>query len=226
METNIMIASKTKVHLLCSHIGKFKYSTSSNSSEIINLKNHIRKTQSLEVFRSQFNSTIGSSVSISISDIDCLVRDYQVRPSILTAGLKCLGFSTGVICNSIPSFAQNYIIQGVNHSIQDHLNDSLRDLQTDTNDLNEPSSSSSSSSESYIHESINNTGTSKTQDSDKLYQQLKEDFRETLKFHRDHNYPINENSNKTSEASSSSSSSSTNVVRLALNNLFELTKKF
>ena len=209
-----------RVSSLCNHIGKNRFSTKSNTSEIINLKRHIRKTQSLEVFRSQFNSTIRSSVSISISDIDCLVRDYQVRPSILSAGFKCLGFSTGVICNSVPSFAQNYIIQGVNHAIQDHLNDSLRDLQIDSNDTIE--TSTSSSSDSYNNASINYTST--TQDPNKSYQQLKEDFRETLKFHRDHNSPTNENSK--SEGTSSTSSSSTNIVRLTLNNLFELTKKF
>jgi demethoxyubiquinone hydroxylase (CLK1/Coq7/Cat5 family) len=136
------------------------------------LENHIRKAQSIEMFRSKFFHTIGSDVTISSTDIDDLVKENYVRPSILIFGIETLGSVTGTIYRYSPYPIKQYMISGVNRAVSDQFNGSLRDLQDDES----------------------------KELPDNLYS-LKSDIRETLKYHRDATIHNNNNDDKVSNSS-------------------------
>lgn len=175
------------------------------------VKTYLRQAQSIELFRSKFCQTIGSDASISLIDIDDLVKANNVRPSSLIAGIELLGFATGVAYKLTPSPVRSYIVKGVNDAVSYQLNNSIRDLQEE--DLSNSSSSAN----------------------DIVEGNLRTDVKDTLKFHRDVSV-LHEDAAATGSSDSLNSNASTpsnttsgpiappNVVGLVLGTVFDLTK--
>lgn len=170
------------------------------------VKTYLRQAQSIELFRSKFCQTIGSDVSISVGDIDDLVKTNNVRPSSLIAGVELLGLATGIAYKLTPSPVKSYIVKGVNDAVAYQLNNSIRDLQDD--DHNKSSSTATASAaENY----------------------LRADVKDTLKFHRDITVSTEAeraatNKNDNADSNSTGSIGTPNVVGLALGTVFDLTK--
>jgi len=172
------------------------------------VKTYLRQAQSIELFRSKFCQTIGSNTSISIRDIDDLIKANNVRPSSLMAGVEFLGFATGMAYKITPTPIKSYIVKGVNDAVAYQLNNSIRDLQE------EDPSSSSNVAEGH----------------------LKADVKDTLKFHRDVSVlscsetasssdNIGGSSGDNSKNTTTSGSiAAPNVVGLVLGTVFDMTK--
>jgi len=64
------------------------------SKHLINA--HIRKAQAAEIFRNSFSKYALSDVRISLSDIDELVRERFVRPSVLLNFYGFIGSTSGM----------------------------------------------------------------------------------------------------------------------------------
>ena len=176
------------------------------------VKTHLRQAQSIELFRSKFCPTIGSNASISVGDIDDLVKANNVRPSSLMAGVEILGVATGLAYKLTPSPVKSYIVKGVNDAVNYQFNNSIRELQVED--------SSNSAAEGH----------------------LKADVKDTLKFHRDVTVLVDPQETAASDSSNRSRSDYTtsntnttnnttsgsiaapNVVGIVLGTVFDLTK--
>ena len=96
---------------------------------------HIRKAQASEVFRyAYYNSSKSNNNTISVSDIDDLVSENRVRPSILLNGYELLGSSIGLLSKIAPSSCTKIIDSIVEDATTQQFNDSLRSLGSDTNE--------------------------------------------------------------------------------------------
>lgn len=194
-----------------------RFAASSLKREINDIHCHLRKVQILEIFRIQFQKSINSNISVSMSDIDSLVKESHVRPSLLIAGFNCLGLGVGTLCKYSPIPVQTYIIGGVNQALKDHFNDSLRDFQVDSDedaadaDADADNVKESSYSHYTKHTLSDNVASEKEYDE---LSQLRGEVREALKFHRDN--CADENNIRASPV---------NIMGLSLNALFEITKK-
>ena len=165
-------------------------------------KAFLRQAQSIELFRSQFYRTSNSDVTISVNDIDDLIKHSQVRPSLLITPFECLGATIGTVYRFSPTPIKTYIANGLNLAVSNQFNNNIRDLQDDTQDTEHAFNSISPSASDFSNE-----------------------VKETLKYHRD--VSVDSNHADTSDASSTASSilsSTTNIVGLGLNSLFTLSK--
>ena len=163
----------------------------------------LRQAQSIELFRSQFYRTSNSDVTISVNDIDDLIKHSQVRPSLLITPFECLGATIGTVYRFSPTPIKTYIANGINLAVSNQFNNNIRDLQDDNQDTEHTSNTPSSSASDFSNE-----------------------VKETLKYHRDVSVDSSSNAD-ISDASSTASnilSSTTNIVGLGLNSLFTLSK--
>ena len=179
------------------NIVRRSYSSSHDS------KAFLRQAQSIELFRSQFYRTSNSDVTISVNDIDDLIKHSQVRPSLLITPFECLGATIGTVYRFSPTPIKTYIANGVNLAVSNQFNNNIRELQDDDQD------------EEYTPNTITTSSAS----------DFSNEVKETLKYHRDVSVDSNHaNTHDTSSTASSILSSTTNAVGLGLNSLFTLSK--
>lgn len=91
------------------------------------IQSHVRKSHAVEIFRSQFLKTSQSTQSISVNDLDDLVKFHRIRPSLLLPVIQALGMGLGLASRFTP--AQAILISAVNSTTEQHLNDSIRALK-------------------------------------------------------------------------------------------------
>ena len=100
-----------------------------------NVNNEIRKAQASEVFRyAYYNSSKSNNNTISVSDIDDLVSENRVRPSILLNAYELLGSSIGLLSKIAPQHCTKIMDNIIEDATTQQFNDSLRSLGSDTNE--------------------------------------------------------------------------------------------
>jgi len=89
--------------------------------------NHIRIAQASEVFRTAYASSSASNISLSVSDIDDLVKEKCVRPSLLIQKYKLCGMGLGILSRVLPSSCSNELSKVVDETVRTHLNNAIRE---------------------------------------------------------------------------------------------------
>jgi len=118
-------------------IKRIRLMSSNNNSSKININDeHLRKAQATEIFRSSYyDYSKSNNNSISVSDLDDLVSDLRVRPSILIPSYELLGKSIGLLSKLAPKSFSKVIDEIIEEATTQQFNDSLRSLVgTDAND--------------------------------------------------------------------------------------------
>ena len=88
---------------------------------------YIRRAQSAEAFRSAYSSASKNSVSISVADIDDLVKENYVRPSPLISAFQLGGLALGSLARVMPSSCTNIVTSIVDEAARTSLNNGLRE---------------------------------------------------------------------------------------------------
>ena len=88
---------------------------------------YIRRAQSAEAFRSAYSAASKNSVSISVSDIDDLVKENYVRPSPLINAFQFCGLALGSLARVMPSSCTNIVTSIVDEAARTSLNNGLRE---------------------------------------------------------------------------------------------------
>lgn len=88
---------------------------------------YIRRAQSAEAFRSAYSSASKNSVSISVADIDDLVKENYVRPSPLINAFQLGGLALGSLARVMPSSCTNIVTSIVDEAARTSLNNGLRE---------------------------------------------------------------------------------------------------
>ena len=110
---------------------------STSNNEII--APYVRSAHCTEVFRSEFYKARRSDVTISPRDLDEIIVDFKVRPSILVGMMEAAGYGLGTVARITPISCSTIITKIVEDAASQQFNDSIRDLSTvdehdDTND--------------------------------------------------------------------------------------------
>ena len=93
------------------------------------VKEQIRTAQAAEIFRSAFYDSQNLNTTISVSDLDELIKSENVRPSILLGGLEVAGKSLGFLSKFIPKQYSEMITNVVDDATIQHFNDSIGTIQ-------------------------------------------------------------------------------------------------
>ena len=118
-------------------IKRIRLMSSNNNNSKININDeHLRKAQATEIFRSSYyDYSKSNSNTISVRDLDDLVSDLRVRPSILIPSYELLGKSIGLLSKLAPKSFSKVIDEIIEEATTQQFNDSLRSLVgTDAND--------------------------------------------------------------------------------------------
>jgi len=102
------------------------------SKHLINA--HIRKAQAAEIFRNSFSKYALSDVRISLSDIDELVRERFVRPSVLLNFYGFIGSTSGMAARLASRVAGPAAMAEIEKIVDEatllQFNDSMREIQS------------------------------------------------------------------------------------------------
>lgn len=97
---------------------------------------HIRKAHAAEIFRSAFSRSQGAN-SLSTNDLDDLVKQYKVRPSLMVGAAETVGSLVGASCRYMPSSLANFVTSAVDEAVQISFNDSLREVTVEDEEVKE-----------------------------------------------------------------------------------------
>lgn len=101
---------------------------STNNNETI--APYVRSAHCTEVFRSEFYKARRSDVTISPRDLDEIIVDFKVRPSILVGMMEVAGYGLGTVARITPLSCSTIITKIVEDAASQQFNDSIRDLST------------------------------------------------------------------------------------------------
>jgi len=87
----------------------------------------LRRAQAVEVFREAYSNTAGTATTITASDLDMMVMDAQVRPSVFINVYSVLGTALGVVSKLSPSVVSSSLSNAVDEAAKMSLNDKIRD---------------------------------------------------------------------------------------------------
>ena len=99
---------------------------STNNNELI--APYVRSAHCTEVFRSEFYKARRSDVTISPRDLDEIIVDFKVRPSILVGMMEVAGYGLGTVARITPLSCSAIITKIVEDAASQQFNDSIRDL--------------------------------------------------------------------------------------------------
>lgn len=114
-----------KSQLIKSCIKNSRAFSNSNDS---NLSSYIRSAHCTEIFRAQYYKTSKAVFSISPGDLDDIIIQERVRPSLMLGAFDCLGQSLGLAARFTPSQISNAITKIVDDAAATQFNDSIRDI--------------------------------------------------------------------------------------------------
>jgi hypothetical protein len=95
----------------------------------ISVTSHIRRAQAAECFRAAFSKSARTSTRVSANDLNDLVAERYVRPSVFIGTFEGLGMVAGFIANICPKRCAVSLENTVDNVVHQLLNDSIRDLQ-------------------------------------------------------------------------------------------------
>lgn len=127
------------------------------SSEILP---QLRLAQATELFRSKYLISSRAPSSVSVADLDDLVAHHRVRPSVFIGMAETVGAGLGMAARILPESMKKEVSIAVEDASSRVLNDIVRDLQDDSEEVVAKSSGGSQSG-------------------------IREEVRETVKYHRD-----------------------------------------
>ena len=132
-----MILSQTRRIRTKSVLRALVRNVSSSNNEVI--APYVRSAHCTEVFRSEFYKARRSDVTISPRDLDEIIVDFKVRPSILVGMMEVAGYGLGTMARITPVPCSTIITKIVEDAASQQFNDSIRDLSAadahdDTND--------------------------------------------------------------------------------------------
>ena len=99
----------------------------SSSSKLISEK--LRNAQASELFRSNYYQSKNSDSFISLNDLDQLIVQERVRPSILLDIYAITGQGLGLLSRLSPKSCSNMITAIIDESTTQQFNDSIRSMQ-------------------------------------------------------------------------------------------------
>ena len=102
--------------------GKRLYQTDTSSC--------IRSAHSTEIFRSRFYKYSQSDIIISARDLDEIIIQEKVRPSIFLELYGALGTGLGIISRISPKPCSTLLTKIVDDAVSQQLNDSIRELSS------------------------------------------------------------------------------------------------
>ena len=98
---------------------------------------YIRLAQASEIFRHSYSKYAKSSVKISVADLDEIVRERYVRPSVFINCFGLLGSCTGLLSSLLPQKYSKELERVVDDVTVRQFNDSIRDITLAKNDCDE-----------------------------------------------------------------------------------------
>jgi demethoxyubiquinone hydroxylase (CLK1/Coq7/Cat5 family) len=104
-------------------------SASSNvNSDTSQVAPFIRSAHCTEIFRAEFYKARKSDVTISPRDLDEIIVDFKVRPSILVGFMELAGSGLGLLARITPQPCGSIITKVIEDAASQQFNDSIRDL--------------------------------------------------------------------------------------------------
>lgn len=88
----------------------------------------IRSAHCTEIFRAEFYKARKSDVTISPRDLDEIIVDFKVRPSILVGFMELAGSGLGTLARITPQPCGSIITKVIEDAASQQFNDSIRDL--------------------------------------------------------------------------------------------------
>jgi len=119
----------------------------------------LRNAQASEIFRSNYYQSKNSDSFIPINDLDQLIVQERVRPSILLDIYAITGHGLGLISRFSPKTCENMLTSIIDESTTQQFNDSIRSMQSHeviNNDIKETLK---------YHRDLNSNGGSETSNS-------------------------------------------------------------
>jgi demethoxyubiquinone hydroxylase (CLK1/Coq7/Cat5 family) len=92
------------------------------------VRKHIRKAQATEIFRSKLFYVSNSNTTISVNDLDDLIKLHKIRPSLLVGALEMTASTLGVAVRLSPQPIRQSVLAAVQEASARHFNDSIRDI--------------------------------------------------------------------------------------------------
>ncbi len=129
MKVDVHILFRKHCKPLVGALGQRSLSVSAGSKS-----SHLRTAHTAELFRSSFYDFQGSCTSVSVSDLDEMVKDENIRPSLLMYGFSTAGKGLGLITKMLPKTYSELITNVVDDATIQHFNDSIGAIQLDEND--------------------------------------------------------------------------------------------
>jgi hypothetical protein len=96
----------------------------------------VRVAQASEIFRSAFLKSSGASVTISTADLDQLVAEERVRPSLMLGAFESLGSVSGMVCRLAPDIISSRIGRVVQQATQNQFNNCIRSIHENKDGFN------------------------------------------------------------------------------------------
>lgn len=105
----------------------YNFNDSSSSASFISEK--LRNAQASEIFRSNYYQSKNSDSFIPVNDLDQLIVQERVRPSILLDIYAITGHGLGLLSRLSPKSCGNMLTSIIDESTTQQFNDSIRSMQ-------------------------------------------------------------------------------------------------
>jgi demethoxyubiquinone hydroxylase (CLK1/Coq7/Cat5 family) len=114
---------------LSSNKYNFNDSSSPEAASASFISEKLRNAQASEIFRSNYYQSKNSDSFIPVNDLDQLIVQERVRPSILLDIYAITGHGLGLISRFSPKTCQNMLTSIIDESTTQQFNDSIRSMQ-------------------------------------------------------------------------------------------------